>query len=144
MSGEGRNMADGEIFPIDFSALTPPRQPRWFLALPEGFESSATPHIRTASVPGEPADLLARFRAIALDAPRTRLRCEAGLQIELEQKSAVFGFTDRITVEAITVQPGHCALAVYSRALLGYYDFGVNRKRVTAWLDACQAAGSAK
>ena len=137
-------MADSEIFPLDFAALTPPRQPRWFLALPDGFESNATPHIRTDSMPGEPADLLARFKTIALDAPRTRLRREAGLQIELEQKSAVFGFTDRITVEAVEVRPGQVALAVFSRALLGHYDFGVNRKRVTALLDAYQAAGSAK
>jgi len=137
-------MADHDIFPIEFAALTPPRQPRWFLALPEGFESSAPPHIRTDTFPGEPAERLQRFKAIALDAPRTRLRREAGLQIELEQKSAVFGFTDRITVEAVAVQPGQVALAIYSRALIGYYDFGVNRKRVTAWLEAYQAAGSAK
>lgn len=137
-------MADDDIFPIEFAVLTPPRQPRWFLALPEGFESSASPHIRTDALPGEPAERLGRFKAIALDAPRTRLRREAGLQIELEQKSAVFGFTDRITVEAVAVQPGQVALAIYSRALIGYYDFGVNRKRVTAWLEAYQAAGSAK
>ncbi|MFC4725786.1 DUF1499 domain-containing protein [Glycocaulis abyssi] len=130
--------------PLDFATLRPPSKPRWFLVLPEGYESLAQPHLRSLSVAMAPVDALARFKAIALQAPRTRLVHEGGLQIGLEQKSAVWRFTDKITVEAIEAGPGFSALAIYSRALLGFYDFGVNRKRVTRWLDAFYAAGSAK
>ncbi|WP_439634669.1 DUF1499 domain-containing protein [Glycocaulis sp.] len=137
-------MSRAGTFPLDFSSLTPPREPCWFLALPEGFDSPAEAHKRTAPVAMTPADALARFKAIALAAPRTRLVSEAGLQVELEQKSAVFGFTDKITAEAMAAGPDRAVLAVYSRALVGYYDFGVNRKRVTRWLDAFYAAGRAK
>jgi hypothetical protein len=133
-----------EGFPLDFSTLTPPRQPRWYLALPEGFEAGAEPHERTAGIALAQADALACFKAIALDAPRTRIVREAGAQLELEQKSAVFGFTDKIIIEAMDAGPGMAALAIYSRALIGYYDFGVNRKRVRRWLDAFYAAGKAK
>ena len=131
-------------FPLDFSALRPPRQPRWLLVLPEGFGSTATPHRRTHPVAGSPSEALLIFRQIALRAPRPRQVDEAGLQIALEQKSAVWRFTDRITVEAMEVRPGMTALAIYSHAQIGYYDFGVNRKRVTAWLEAFYAAGNAK
>lgn len=131
-------------FPLDFSRLAPPNKPRWFLALPEGFESTAEPHVRLPALPGDPAAELARFKAVALSSPRTRVRREAGLQMELEQRSAVLRFTDLISVEAMEIRPGAVGLAIYSRALLGYYDFGVNRSRVTGWLEAYQAAGSAK
>lgn len=137
-------MARQTSLPLDFSTLRPPNKPRWCLVLPEGFESMAEPHLRAQPIAASPAEVLSAFREIALRAPRTRQVDEAGGQIELAQTSAVWRFTDRITVEAMEISPGMTALAIYSRAVLGYYDFGVNRKRVSAWLDAFYAAGSAK
>lgn len=137
-------MAGDERFPLDFSSLVPPRQPRWCLALPEGFASAAPPQLRTQAQTGPAHEILARLIAAALQDPRTRLVRQDGLQAELEQKSAVFGFRDRVTLAAIEMSPDAAAPAIYSRALLGHYDFGVNRKRVARWLDRYQAEGSAK
>ncbi len=135
---------DSHAFPVNFARLNPGSRPRFFLALPEGFASTAQPHLRLAPMEGPPEALLARFKAVALASPRTRLRQESGLQIELEQKTAVWRFTDLITVEAVEAANDRAVLAIWSRALVGYYDFGVNRRRVLNWLDALQADGRAK
>ncbi|MBL4544816.1 MAG: DUF1499 domain-containing protein [Oceanicaulis sp.] len=72
-------------------------------------------------------------------APRVALvRAEAG-QIELVQRSKLFRFPDYITAQAFETQGG-AALAIYSRAVIGYSDMGVNRKRIKAWLESLQAA----
>lgn len=122
-------------FPIDFSMLQTGTAPRFFLVLPAGFASTATAHMQFDPVAESPESLLARFRTIALAAPRTRLRKETGLQIELQQQTAVLRFTDIITAGAFAMPDGKAALAIYSHAQVGYYDFGVNRKRITGWLE---------
>jgi uncharacterized protein (DUF1499 family) len=50
------------------------------------------------------------------------------------QRSRVFRFPDVITVQFIALGSGQTTLAIHSGALLGYYDFGVNRRRVKTWL----------
>ena len=54
------------------------------------------------------------------------------------QRSRLFRFPDYITAEAMETDGGS-ALAIYSRAVIGYSDIGVNRKRIMAWLDALSA-----
>jgi uncharacterized protein (DUF1499 family) len=50
------------------------------------------------------------------------------------QHSAVFRFPDIIIAEFVALGPGRSSLAVYSHARYGRSDFGVNRRRVEAWL----------
>jgi len=57
-----------------------------------------------------------------------------GVSVILEQKSALFRFADDIDVQAIPVDGGKSALAIYSRSRVGYSDLGVNRKRIERWL----------
>jgi len=121
-------------FPVDFTALKPDSRPRRWLVLPEGFPSTASADQISPVFAASPEDVLDAFRAAALDAPRTRLMREGGGQIEIVQRSAVFRFADYISAAAFPADGG-AALAVYSRAGAGYYDFRVNEKRVRAWLD---------
>jgi uncharacterized protein (DUF1499 family) len=118
----------------DFSRLTPPGSPNRWLIAPSGI---------TAAAPDEPApdfevsaDRLAEGWAAVIKAqPRTRIIAISadGRQIEAEQRSAVFGFVDRISFEAIALAPAQSTLAAYSRAETGYWDLGVNRRRLRAW-----------
>jgi len=131
-------MAD-RPFPIDFAELDPGKKPNTFLVLPDGFKAQARPDQASPVWPGaEPAALLAGFKAVALDAPRTQLERESETQLELVQRSALFRFPDYITAEAVAVEGG-AALCIFSRSKVGYSDLGVNAKRVTAWLATLQS-----
>lgn len=121
-------------FPIDFAALEPDSRPRRWLVLPPGFSAAATPDAESPVFDAAPEAVLEAFRETALNAARTTLTHEGGGQLELVQKSAVFRFPDYVTVAAAPCEGG-TGLCVYSRAVVGRYDFSVNRKRVTAWLE---------
>lgn len=71
--------------------------------------------------------------------PRTSCIYQAQAEREAdiyEQHSPVFGFKDVIQVWCLqqSEHPQLSGLVIYSRALTGYYDFGVNRRRVRRWL----------
>jgi uncharacterized protein (DUF1499 family) len=136
-------------FPLDFAALVPDRRPRRWLVLPEGFEAAAAPDEQSPVLEAAPADALDAVIAAAMAEPKVHLLGRQGLQAALVQRSKVFGFPDDITVQAFPAGPRRSVVAVYSRARVGHYDFGVNRKRVRRWLEAArdriaQADGSAK
>jgi uncharacterized protein (DUF1499 family) len=59
---------------------------------------------------------------------------EDGLQIEAQQRSAVFGFIDRISTRFLPLASGRSTLIAYSQSQVGYWDLGVNRRRLRRWL----------
>ena len=127
-------MAD-QTFPIDFAALELTSKPNQFLVLPDGFTARSKAHYTSRVWRGtDQATLLANFKSVALDAPRTEVTNENDSQVELCQKSALLKFPDFITAEAVEV-PGGSALCVYSRSKLGYSDLGVNAIRIQGWLE---------
>jgi len=125
-------------FPIDFASLTPDTRPRRWLVLPDGFEAQAEADQVSPVFSGRAPSVLAAFVELALGEPRVEQVREGEGQVELVQRSKLFRFPDYITVQAVEVEGG-AALAIYSRAVIGYSDIGVNRKRITAWLDALSA-----
>jgi hypothetical protein len=89
-----------------------------------------------AGDPRPPAEALAALDAIALATPRTARLAgspEAG-RITWITRSALWGFPDFTTAAAVSDGTG-TTLAILARARFGAYDWGVNRKRVEAWLD---------
>lgn len=125
-------------FPLEFSSLVVDTRPRCCLALPAGFASSASANIESPVFATTPQALLDAFKAAGLAEARTELVREGEGQIELVQRSALFKFPDYITAAAVSVEGG-AALCVYSRAVIGYSDLGVNTKRVNRWLSATNA-----
>ena len=126
-------------FPIDFRTLKADTRPRRWLVLPPQFDAAETPdQISPVFALSAPA-LMAAFGEVALAAPRTALVREGEGQAEYVQRSRVFRFPDYITVQAFE-QGGGAALAIYSRAVIGYSDIGVNRKRIQGWLAALEQA----
>lgn len=124
---------------LDFTTIPARRPPRACLACPRGWSR------RDADIITPVFDLtLEQLReavvAIASAEARThliRLDKEAS-QAEFEQRSRFLGFPDIVTVAFEAAPGGGASLAIYSRARYGYYDFGVNRRRVARWLAALE------
>ena len=124
----------------ELATLQPPRTPNnWFVAPPD----------RVAAKADQPAPLFDNLAGRAAEAwlavierqPRTAILGVSGdgLQIEAEQRSAVFGFVDRISTRFLPVASGRSTLIAYSRSVVGYWDFGVNRRRLRRWLSELAA-----
>jgi uncharacterized protein (DUF1499 family) len=120
---------------LDFAAVKTPSRPNAWLVAPPGVVDG---------VPSEPAPVLAMqapaaaaaWRKIIEGEARTRILAVSpdGLRIEAEQKSAAFGFVDRISAWFIPLDGGRATVAAYSRAQTGYWDLGVNKRRLRSWL----------
>ncbi len=141
-------MADGgppEAVFLDWAGMVPRDSPNGWLVAPDGAAPDGAAYGQgdeTAPVFPVPAPVLARaWQAVVAAQPRGRILAvsEDGLRIEAEQRSAVFGFVDRISVEVVALASQSSTLAVYSRATVGYWDFGVNRRRLRDWLAALAA-----
>ncbi len=89
------------------------RDPRHAIApfLLKSSQNSIWPEIRTA----------------VLTLPRTRLVVDDEHYLRAECRSAVLGFIDDLEIQ---LRPGEDFLGVRSASRSGYYDFGVNRRRV--------------
>jgi uncharacterized protein (DUF1499 family) len=61
-----------------------------------------------------------------LTLPRTRIVSSTDDYLHAECRSAIFGFVDDLELQLL---PERKQIAIRSAARLGYYDFGVNRKR---------------
>jgi uncharacterized protein (DUF1499 family) len=131
--------AENRLWPgeaVAFTKLHGKLPPNAFLACPPGY-------CRVAGAAPSPiftigADRLYRAfaRLIAAEPRIVTLRNETQQRrVVLLQRSAVFGFPDIVTVEIVALGPGRSSLMLYSRARYGRRDFGVNRRRVEAWLD---------
>jgi uncharacterized protein (DUF1499 family) len=126
---------EGDTRFLDFATLQPPSRPNaWLIAPPDAIAGSAN---EAAPVFAVPAERAARAWVDVVEAqPRTRILAVSpdGLQLEAEQHSAVFGFVDRVSARFIPLAAGRTTLALYSRAEVGYWDLGVNRRRLRSWL----------
>ena len=52
------------------------------------------------------------------------------------QRTALLRFPDTVWVQLVALDAESSSLAIYSRSNYGYGDFGVNERRVRAWLAA--------
>ena len=60
-------------------------------------------------------------------------------QVVFVQRSKLFGFADTIWIQIVDLEP-RASVIIYSRSNFGFWDLGVNRRRVRAWLAAIEAA----
>lgn len=116
-----------------------PMDPAVWHADPETAEGTGRPNeYRVAvDVAGAPEDVLARFEAVALAAPRT-VRIAGGPaegRATYVQRSALMGYPDAVSVKA-EPSGGGTRLHVWSRSRYGQSDLGVNAARVERWLAA--------
>lgn len=125
---------------LDFATIPARRPPKACLACPESWARPDADVL--APVFAAPLDGLRQaVVAVAAEEARTHLvrLDKQARQAEFEQRSRILGFPDTITVAFEAAGHGGATLAIYSRARYGYYDFGVNRRRVQRWLAALEA-----
>jgi uncharacterized protein (DUF1499 family) len=125
---------------MDIAHIERPATPNTALAAPADFRPApdiATPIYRVS------ADrLFTAIEGVAAGQPRTfpAATFQAQLQADYVVRSAVFNFPDLVTVQVSPRPPDGATLVLWSRSVYGEGDFGVNRKRVAAWLTALDAA----
>src|SRR5262245_15887731 len=135
LSGNDRDMG-----PIDFATLRRRSSPNDALVCPPGRCPSAQPDHETKIYDMPPAELSARLTQGALAEPDTRaLPCDPPCRLlRYVQYSHLMRFPDTIDVEVLPAGDGRSTVAIYSRSLVGYGDFGVNRARIERWLAALE------
>ena len=81
------------------------------------------------------AELLTAVQALISAAPRTIFvaKDDTLRQLVFVQRSRIFRFPDTIWIQTVNRGPD-TSLIIYSRSNYGYWDFGVNKRRVRNWL----------
>jgi len=121
---------------MDMKYLSRPARPNSALAAPAG--SQPAPDLVTPRFPLPASRLYDLLVTVARAQPRTFLAAEyaAELQAHFVARSAVLNFPDLVTAQIAEAGPDGSTLVLYSRSVYGYSDFGVNRKRLSAFLAA--------
>lgn len=95
-------------------------------------------HILPLMLAVAPAEAWGAVREVVSKLPRTRIVEETGDYLHAECRSAWFGFVDDLELH---LRPAEKIIAVRSAARLGYFDFGVNRRRVEGLRDSLTSRG---
>lgn len=125
--------------PLDFATLVLPPSPNICLAAPAGAHPGA--HVTVPPLPVDAATAWPVLRALGERFPRTTLVRDwpERRQAQWVERSALANFPDIIVAQVVPDAAG-AGLLLYSRSLVGWSDFGVNRRRVARWLAAFEAA----
>ena len=126
--------------PMDLRTMDRTSSPNDALACPPAICSA------TSDMEPSPLDLGAEqlgevVRKVISAQPRTELVGEdpdLG-QLVFVQRSRIFGFADTIWIQTVDLEP-EVSLIMYSRSNFGFWDLGVNRRRVSAWLSEIESA----
>ena len=108
-----------------------------YLVTPDDY-CSARAHMDSPTFDLSVEELRERWMTMIASQPRveTRKADDAAMQYEFIQRTKLLRFPDIITVRFIPLEQRRSTLAVYSRSRYGRRDFGVNKDRVLAWLEA--------
>ena len=120
---------------MDLREIERTRSPNDALACPAGLCRSQ-PDFDSPVFSVDKKNLLERAKTVITEEPRTELVGEdpALDQLVFVQRSAIFGFPDTVWIQGTNVG-ARTSIIVYSRSNYGYWDMGVNRSRVRAWLE---------
>ena len=125
----------GEVKPVDFATLELSGKPNQYLMCPADL-CAARAHAEPPRFDVSAPQLAKAWAAVVAAEPRVGRLAEdaAALQSDYVQRSALWRFPDILTVRFIALSEEASTVAVFSRAIYGYGDLGVNRKRVTRWV----------
>lgn len=91
----------------------------------------------------ESEDLGAIVRGIISTQPRTEFvgeDPEIG-QLVFLQRSRIFGFVDTVWIQTVDLE-SKASVIMYSRSNVGFWDLGVNRRRLQTWLSEIESAAA--
>jgi uncharacterized protein (DUF1499 family) len=108
------------------------------LPCPDRPNCVSTEHADPDRQPRRARDIpFARLRDAVLAEPRSEIRAEGAGWLIAHFRSRVFGFVD----EAHFILRADGSLAMRSAACSGYFDFGVNRRRLERLLEKARRSG---
>jgi uncharacterized protein (DUF1499 family) len=90
-------------------------------------EPSGAHHVEPFPYRGTQAEARARLIDAILSMPRAKMVVAEGNYLQVEFRSVVFRFVDNVE---FLFDGGNKVIHVRSASRVGYYDFGVNRRRV--------------
>lgn len=124
----------------DFSNLVLPASPNYALILPEG--SDLKPDFIAPKVNLSVDKLSEKTLEIVRQQPRIKLIFEdkSMHQYAFIQRTLIFRFPDQIDIKFVSLGENQSTFYVLSRSQYGYYDFGKNKSRLKAWLQAWEQA----
>ena len=120
---------------VGIRELRPPLPGNAALACPPGY--CAVVDALPSPVFAVPAERLRECWSAAIAGePRVTPLAAAGgpERVVAIQRSSLLRFPDIVTAEFVALAADRSSLAIYSRARYGKSDFGVNRRRIEAWL----------
>ena len=132
--------AVGDIPHINFASLERNSKPNQFVVCPPGL-CPAKVDVDSPTFEVHVERLEAVWHEIASSEPRVELadKDDARRLRNYVQRAEIMRYPDIITVQFMPDKGGGSTLAIYSRSIYGYSDFGVNKRRVTNWLAKLQS-----
>ena len=122
---------------VAFERLMRRSTPNDALACPPGECGSAEVDIRPPAFPMAAGALRRRVRAyLAAQGADLVGSDDTSLHDRFVCRTTLMRFPDTVDVEILPLDAEHATLAIYTRSQLGYYDFGVNLRRIRAILEA--------
>lgn len=129
-------IGDPDLGHVDFPTLKKNRRPNQFLLCPKEVCKNETPDAEPPVFKMTKERLKTSFTQ-ALGTESRSTVDDAGDGLRFIMRSPIFRFPDTISVEFFDIQGG-ATLAIYSRAQIGYRDFGANEKRVRRWISTLE------
>lgn len=122
---------------VDLASLARDGRPSEVLACPAG-HCAAHADITVPDYPVAVEPLAAAVREAVGALPRTTIVRDdpSRRRLVAVQRTAVLRFADTFWIEIVARGPASSSVVIYSRPNFGYYDFGVNRRRVETLLAA--------
>lgn len=117
---------------INFDHLQLPSKPHYCLACQN---CSGKRQINTPTYSLSAQNLQSIWQQVVLSKPRAQIVLAQGYKQRYIQRSALWHFPDIIDVNFVPIDSGHTQIKIFSRSVYGYYDFGVNCRRVKRWLN---------
>ncbi|MEM7506051.1 MAG: DUF1499 domain-containing protein [Pseudomonadota bacterium] len=126
----------------DPASATPPGSANWALGAPREVDTATAPTHGVPIFATGPEELLNYLDAVALGDDNVEAIppgwTTAKTARAYVQRSAIFGFPDVVSVEAVDLGTGdagqRASLVIYSQSIYGYSDLGVNGERLDRWL----------
>lgn len=121
---------------FNFKNLILSKSPNQYLVLPDITDSLSSPHEISPVFNISSKNLHSIFYEIIIKQRATKVLCndKINLKSEFIQYTRFFRFPDYISIQIIDSGENISSLAIYSRSKFGYYDFGVNKRRVKLWI----------
>ena len=129
-----RALSPGAYQPINFQAVTLTDTPNQFLACPADYCRPATPHIKVPTFNISADQLRAAFERLILSSADPMIANQTAGSVDFVVRTPVMRWPDWVSVRFINVGADQSTLAVYSRSVFGYDDFGTNETRVREWI----------